>query len=129
MAILNNFQDIILVSVGAIFGANVRFIIYQKLKEINIKRYNIILIINAFSSFLLGLFIPILSKIKSPDFSSQLGFFFIIGFLGSLSTFSAFIYDLYDSFLKYNFFRAVKLFTLSFFLGIIALTLGSLLAN
>ena len=129
MITLINFQDILLVSIGAVFGANTRFIIYQKLKEININNYLIILSINTFSSFLLGLFLSIFSKTIFLNFLSQLVLFFLIGFLGSLSTFSTFIYDLFDSFLKFKFFRVLKSFFLSFSLGIIALAIGSLLAN
>ena len=129
MANLDTFQHILLVSIGAVFGVNARFIIYQKLKQININRYFIILAINTFSCFLLGLFISILPKIKSLTFSSQLALFFLIGFLGSLSTFSTFVYDLFDSFIKLKFFRALKLFALSFSLGIIAVALGALVGN
>ena len=129
MANLDTFQHILLVSIGAVFGVNARFIIYQKLKKININGYFIILAINTFSCFLLGLFISILPNIRSLAFSSQLVLFLSIGFLGSLSTFSAFIYDLFDLSIKFKFFRAVKLFTFSFSLGIIALALGSLLGN
>ena len=129
MANLDTFQHILLVSIGAVFGVNARFIIYQKLKEININGYFIILAINTFSCFLLGLFISILPKIKSLTFSSQLVLFLSIGFLGSLSTFSAFIYDLFDLSIKFKFFRAFKFFTFSFSLGIIALAIGSLLGN
>ena len=129
MANLDTFQHMLLVSIGAVFGVNARFIIYQKLKEININGYFIILAINTFSCFLLGLFISILSKIKPLTFSSQLAFFVLIGFLGSLSTFSTFVYDLFDSFIKLKFFRALKLFALSFSLGIIAVALGALVGN
>ena len=129
MAFLTNFKDILLVSIGAIFGANARFIIYQKLKEININRYLRILAINTFSSFLLGFFISILPKIRFFNFSSQLVLFFLIGFLGSLSTFSTFVYDLFDLSLKFKFSRALQSFTLSYSLGIIALALGSFLGN
>ena len=129
MATLDTFQHIILVSIGAVFGVNARFIIYQKLKQININRYFIILAINTFSCFLLGLFISILPKIKSLTFSSQLAFFVLIGFLGSLSTFSTFVYDLFDLCLKSKFFKALKLFSFSFSLGIFALALGSSLGN
>ena len=129
MAIPDTFQHILLVSIGAVFGVNARLIIYQKLKQININRYFIILAINTFSCFLLGLFISILPKIKSLTFSSQLELFFLIGFLGSLSTFSTFVYDLFDSFIKLKFFRALKLFALSFSLGIIAVALGALVGN
>ena len=125
MTTLNNFQDIILVSIGAIFGANVRFVIYQKFKEININGYYIILFINSFSSFLLGLFVSVLSKIVFLNFTSQLVLLFSIGFLGSLSTFSTFVYDLFNSSLKIKFFRALK----SLSLGIISFGLGLLLSN
>ena len=129
MTSLNNFQDILLVSIGAVFGANSRFIIYQKLKEININENFIILLINISSSFLLGLFISVFSKLVFFNFSSQIVLFFLIGFLGSLSTFSTFVYDLFDSFLKHKFFLALKLFALSFSLGTFALVFGSMLAN
>ena len=129
MTTLDTFQHILFVSIGAVFGVNARFIIYQKLKEININGYFIILAINTFSCFLLGLFISILPKIKSLTFSSQLGLFFLIGFLGSLSTFSTFVYDLFDLCVKFKFFKALKLFSFSFSLGIFALALGSSLGN
>ncbi len=129
MIIFNNFLDIISVSIGAVFGVNLRFIIYKKFKEININGHHIILTINTFSSFLLGLFISILPRIRFLTFSSQLVLFFIIGFLGSLSTFSTFVYDLFYLALKFNIFKALKLFTFSFSLGIIALAFGSLLGN
>ena len=126
MATLNNFLDILFISIGAVFGANIRFIIFQKLKEININRSLIILAINTFSSFLVGLFIPMLSHVRFVNLSSQLLSFVLIGFLGSFSTFSTFVYDL---FMEFNFFKALKYFSLSFSLGIIAITLGSLMAN
>ena len=128
MANLDIFKHILLVSIGAVFGVNARFIIYQKLKE-NINRYFIILAINTFSCFLLGLFISVLPKIKSLTFSSQLALFFLIGFLGSLSTFSTFVYDLFDLCAKFKVFKALKLFSFSFSLGIFALAFGSSLGN
>tara|TARA_B100001113_G_scaffold217778_1_gene178643 strand:- start:988 stop:1368 length:381 start_codon:yes stop_codon:yes gene_type:complete len=126
LATLNNFLDILFISIGAVFGANTRFIIFQKLKEININSSLIILAINTFSSFLVGLFIPMLSQVRFVNLSSQLVSFVLIGFLGSFSTFSTFVYDL---FVEFNFFKALKYFSLSFSLGIIAITLGSLMAN
>ena len=126
---LDIFQHILLVSIGAVFGVNSRFIIYQKLKKININGYFIILAINTFSCFLLGLFISILPKIQSLTFSSQLALFFLMGFLGSLSTFSTFVYDLFDLCLKFKYFKALKIFSFSFSLGILALALGSSLGN
>ena len=118
-----------MISIGAVFGANARFIIANKLKEININRHISILTINTFSSFFLGLFISILSQVRFYNFSSQLTMLILTGFLGSLSTFSTFIYDLFDLFKRFKFLRAFKLFALSFSLGIIAIALGFLVAN
>ena len=129
MANLNLFQDIILISIGAVFGVNSRFLIYQKLKEININGKYSIFLINTFSSFFLGFFISISSKITSLNVSSQLVLFFVIGFLGSLSTFSTFIYDLFQLFREYKFLNALKLFIFSYSLGTSALALGFLLGN
>ena len=129
MANLNLFRDIILISIGAVFGVNSRFLIYQKLKEKNINGKYSIFLINTFSSFFLGFFISISSKITSLNVSSQLVLFFVIGFLGSLSTFSTFIYDLFQLFREYKFLNAIKLFIFSYSLGTSALALGSLLGN
>tara|TARA_B100001029_G_C14828667_1_gene321737 strand:- start:12 stop:401 length:390 start_codon:yes stop_codon:yes gene_type:complete len=129
LANLNLFQDIILISIGAVFGVNSRFLIYQKLKEININGKYSIFLINTFSSFFLGFFISISSKITSLNVSSQLVLFFVIGFLGSLSTFSTFIYDLFQLFRENKFLNALKLFIFSYSLGTSALALGFLLGN
>ena len=122
-------KDIILVSFGALFGANARFLIYKKLKILNISSHYSIVIINTFASFFLGLLVSLLSTLKSYDFSYELVLFFSIGFLGSLSTFSTFIYDLFEAFLQNKFLRASKLFFVSSTLGIIAIAFGFFLGH
>ena len=129
MQALINFQEILLVSIGAVFGVSARFIIYQKLKKINVNEYLITLYINTFSCFFLGLFLSLLPKIKFINFSYQLVLFVVIGLLGSFSTFSTFVYDLFNLFREFKFALALKLLAFSFTLGIIALILGSLLGN
>ena len=126
---LDNLKDVLLITFGAVLGANTRFIIYQKLEKINLSKNHIILVINTSSSFLLGLCLSISSQIDSFTYSYQSGLFFSIGLLGSLSTFSTFVYDLFELVLKSKFFRAFKLFTLSFSFGMISLALGFLLGN
>ena len=86
-------QDILLITIGSILGANTRFIIYKQLEKKKLNKNYIILVINIFSSFLLGLFLSVLSRNGSLIYSYQLVLFFSIGLLGSLSTFSTFIYD------------------------------------
>ena len=127
MVHLDNLHDLILIAFGAVLGANTRFIIYQKLEKIHLSKHYIIFIINTFSCFFLGLFISILSKISSLSYSDQLGLFFSIGFLGSLSTFSTFISDLYECSIKLKFNRAFNLFIISLTSGILSLSIGFLL--
>ena len=110
-------------------GANARFLIYKKLEEIKLRKDLLILVINSFASFSLGLFLSILSKISYTDFVNQLVLFFLIGFLGSLSTFSTFIYDLFDLSIKLKFFKALKLLMSSIAMGLISLLIGFLLAK
>ena len=110
---------------GALLGANARFAFYKKLEQLNLEKDLITLVINTFSSFIVGFFISYLSRFSSLNISFQLVLFFQIGFLGSLSTFSTFIYDLFDSSLKIKFFRALK----SLSLGIISVGLGLLFSN
>ena len=126
---LDNLKDVLLITFGAVLGANTRFIIYQKLEKINLSKNHIILVINTSSSFLLGLCLSISSQIDSFTYSYQSWLFFSIGLLGSLSTFSTFIYDLFELSLKSKFFKALKLFFLSFSFGMIFLSLGFLLGN
>ncbi len=129
MVIINTFQDILLIGFGAVLGANARLIIYRKFEKINLNKNLSILIINTSSSFLLGLFISVLTQISSLNFSYQLFLLFSTGFLGSLSTFSTFIYDIFELFIQLKFFRAFKLSIISSALGIIALAFGCLIVG
>ena len=121
--------EILLVSVGAILGANIRFKIHNKLEKINLSKDFIILTINTFASFCLGLFLSLEEQLRALTYYYQLVLFFSIGFLGSLSTFSSFVHDFFDLCLQLKFFRALKLFILSASIGIIAFALGIFLGN
>ena len=127
--IFDSLKDIFLVSFGAFLGANIRFIMYEKFKKINLINDFSILIINTFASFCMGVFLSFLPRINSYEVSHQLVLFFSIGFLGSLSTFSTFVYDLCYVFRKFSFCSALKLFLISIFLGIIFLAFGFFLGN
>ena len=128
MGLLESFQDFLLITIGAIFGANARFILYKNLYKVNFDRNSIILVINTMSSFCLGFFLSTTSHISSLNYTYKLGLFFSIGLLGSLSTFSTFIYDLYELLIALKFARAFKLFINSLILGILAFVFGILLA-
>ncbi len=91
-----NMTEILLISLGAILGANTRFKISNKLENLILNKDYSILIINTFSSFCLGLFLSLLKPFSAIIYSYQLILFFSIGFLGSLSSFSSFVYDLFN---------------------------------
>jgi len=122
-------SEILFVSIGAILGANSRFKIHSKLVNLNLNKAFSILIINTFASFSLGFFLSIIGDFSSFIYYYQLVLFFSIGFLGSLSTFSSFVYDLYDLCLQLKFFRALNLFIISVSIGIIAFAFGFFLGN
>ena len=121
--------DIFFVSIGAILGANTRFQISKKLEKLNLRKDFFILIINTFASFFLGLFLSLMQRFSSFIYSYQLVLFFSIGFFGSLSTFSSFVYDLFDLCLNVQFSKALQLFILSYSIAIIAIALGLFLGN
>ncbi len=122
-------EDILLITCGSILGANIRYLVYKNLKKNYLNKNYIILFINTFSSFLLGLFLSIISQSELSSYSYQLGLFFGIGLLGSLSTFSTFTYHLYELFVKLEFYRAFKLSIISLTFGLLSFSLGSLLGR
>ena len=127
MELLDKFREVLLIGLGASFGANIRFIVYKLLDKKKLNKNFIIFLINIFSSFFLGLCVSLLSKTHSLVYSYELGLFFSIGLLGSLSTFSTFIYDLYDLVLKLKFYIAFKSYIISLTLGILSFAVGVLL--
>ena len=129
LGIINNIMDILLIAFGAIVGANTRFFIYKKLEKINLRGDFIIFLINTFSSFSLGLLLSIFYQMSSISYSYQLGLFFSIGLLGSLSTFSTFIYDLYYFSIQSKFYSAFKLFCISTIFGVLFFSVGFLLGS
>ena len=122
-------SEIIFVSLGAILGANTRFKLHTELQKLNLKKGFSILIINIFASFCLGFLLSIIGKFTSFIYYYQLVLFFLIGFLGSLSTFSSFVYDLFDLCLQLKIRRVLGLFVISSSMGIIAFAFGSLLGK
>ena len=124
MLTLDNFKDVILITFGAAIGANTRFLIYKKFYRLKLSKNYITLLINTVSSFFLGLLIP---RVASIPCSYHLLLFFSIGLLGSLSTFSAFIYELFDLFIQLKFYRLFKLLIISLVSGLLAFAAGCLL--
>ena len=123
-----NLINFILISFGAILGANLRFLIITKISLFGDNKATRVLIANLIASFLIGLSIPIMLN-NNLNYNQNLTFLFLIGFIGSLSTFSTFINDLYELIIKKNFKHSAILIFLSIFLGLIFLYMGYLLTS
>ena len=116
------------ISIGSVLGANSRFLIITKFFIFGENKSLKVLFINVISSFLIGLSIPIMLG-DNLGYHQNLIYLFLIGFIGSFSTFSTFINDLYKLTAKKNFKYAIILIFLSIFLGLIFLYLGYLLSG
>ena len=126
--ISKNLTIFILISFGAALGANLRYLIITKISFFGKNKPLKVLLVNLVSSFFIGLFIPIVLN-KNLSYGQNLINLFLIGFIGSLSTFSTFINDLYKHTLKKNFKYSITLIFLSISLGLIFLYLGYLLSK
>tara|TARA_B100000700_G_scaffold313990_1_gene399907 strand:- start:894 stop:1256 length:363 start_codon:yes stop_codon:yes gene_type:complete len=119
-----------MVSFGALLGSNLRFIIYKKIDDFLFIRKEIkILLINNIATFLLGLFYAHLVNKSYTENIYYYSLFILIGFLGSLSTFSTFIYDIFQLATKNKFLSAIKLIFYSIFSGLIFFGFGFLLGG
>ena len=113
---------IFLIALGAIIGANIRYFFLRKLEILKYSEYRL-LTINLFSSFILGLLFPFFIK-TNLKIEEELIFLFLFSFVGSLSSFSTFISDLYMLVLNNNFKRSFLLLLFSIILGVLVFNFG-----
>jgi fluoride exporter len=87
-----NIEQMLLVSVGAIIGANARFwIMNWSVQRLGVDFPYGTLIINISGSFLLGLFISIITERLIVD--PRVRLLITVGILGSFTTFSTYTYE------------------------------------
>ena len=91
---LNTFFNILL---GSTFGLILRLFVRYKFKKNKLFYFNNYLIVNILSSLFLGFFVALNITNKN------LILFFSVGFLGCFSTFSSFIYQLFNLIYKRNY--------------------------
>ena len=113
------YKSYALIAIGAIPGAWLRMYMSRYLSSILLHKYLGTLSINIFACCLLGLFLALQANNFSP-------FILIIsvGFLGSLSTFSTFIFEFLDSLLEYRLREAFSIALISIIGGLIAFYAG-----
>ena len=116
-----------LIALGAIIGANLRYLFLRRLEILKYDEYRL-LTINLFSSFILGLLFPFFIK-TNLKIEEELIFLFLFSFIGSLSSFSTFISDFYMLILNNNLKRSTLLIIFSIVLGILFFNFGYLIIS
>ncbi len=106
----NQIQKFLYISIGAIAGVLFRW------------QMDEILIVNTIGCFLIGLF-------NSLSFISKYKLIFCIGFCGSLTTFSGWIFDLFILISDGFYIQALLLVISMLLMGFFAVCVGKLLAN
>ena len=130
MAFLNGkeFQTFLLISIGAVLGANLRFWFGAWAGQRWGTQYPIAtLLINLAGSLILGFFITLLSErfLIDPRWRT----FFAIGFLGSFTTFSTYTYESITLFMAGSWLPGMTHLLGSAVLGGLAALLGVVLAR
>ena len=120
--------NILVISFGSLIGANMRYFMLMKFEYIKLNKVNRIVLINIISCFILGLNWPLFVH-ENNHFVQELLILFLFGFIGSLSTFSTFIYDLFELFSKRKIQVGIIITFLSIFLGLILMSFGFYLGN
>ena len=90
---------VIYILLGSTFGLIFRLFVKNYFREKIIFLHNYTSIVNILSSLFLGILVA------SYPISKNLFFFFYVGFLGSFSTFSSFIYELFNLIQKRKYLR------------------------
>ena len=116
-----------IISIGSILGANLRHLILTRLGSKKLNNRGRLLLINSIASIILGLSLSLenYNNVLYREFI----ILFLIGFAGSLSTFSTFINDLFKLSIKRKYKHIAIIIFSSLFLGLISILIGLLVGN
>tara|TARA_B100000963_G_scaffold190124_1_gene165432 strand:- start:485 stop:868 length:384 start_codon:yes stop_codon:yes gene_type:complete len=116
-----------IISIGSILGANLRHLILTRLGSKKLNNRGRLLLINSIASMILGISISLnnYNNILYREFI----ILFLIGFAGSLSTFSTFIHDLFKLSIKRKYKDITIIIFSSVFLGLISILIGLFVGN
>ncbi len=128
---LEAYRPFLVLSVGAIAGSLIRVYLTSFFSSIFSAKHWATFVVNILAAFLLGLFLALSSRfgLNSFDNNSPLALFICVGFLGSLSTFSAFINDLLSLLLDHHWKQFFVLSLCSLLGGLMAALAGLAFAN
>ena len=117
-----------IISIGALLGSNLRYILINRFCSIKLSQSIRLLLVNLISSVILGVSLS-LNNNSYLKIDRELIILFLIGFSGSLSTFSSFINDLFKLSIKRKYKNISIIIFLSIFLGLLSISLGLLVMN
>lgn len=118
-------KQMLLISLGGVLGANLRFFLMQVIEKFFNPASDIsVFIINTLGCFLLGLLSAVIDNPGHP--LRDLG---IIGFLGSFTTFSTFVALISGSLFEGRFSSALVFALLEPILGVVAFSFGMLVGR
>jgi CrcB protein len=115
-------QTILLIGFGGFLGAISRFLMGQMIKQMIFIPFPVAtLVINVIGSFLIGF---VLASLKANAYFPQIILFFVIGFLGSFTTFSAFSFETLELLKRGPLYLALANIALSLILCLIFVYVG-----
>tara|TARA_B100000686_G_scaffold308290_1_gene349180 strand:- start:887 stop:1267 length:381 start_codon:yes stop_codon:yes gene_type:complete len=115
--------NILLVSLGGALGATLRFTISPQIDKLFNSNFPFgIFVVNIMGCFFIGLLISLFEN--KLMLSENLKIFLIIGFLGSLTTFSTFALDNFNLVNQRNFYFLFLNLILTNFVGLVMVFLG-----
>ena len=114
-----------LVASGGALGAVLRYLLTNISKSLFASNIYGTISVNILGSFLIGYFIT--SNLGNNLSENFIKFFIIIGLLGSLTTFSAFSYEVLDLINSKKYFNSFAYIFISIFICIMSAYLGTLL--
>lgn len=118
-------MSIFYIGAGGFFGATSRYIVSIFFENIGLNTNLSTIFVNVFGSFLMGIMFYFLTS-NSSDFYKM---FFVIGFLGSFTTFSAFSLDSLNLLLSREYFELFLYIASSVFVSILFIFIGFILAK
>ena len=120
MDLFPSFMSLFFIGFGGFFGAISRYLVGIFINNIGLNTNISTLLVNIIGSFFMGLLFYIFST-NSSDFYKM---FFVVGFLGSFTTFSAFSLDAMNLFLASQYINFLTYIILSVVLSILFIFLG-----
>ena len=129
LGFLANHKSSLLIISGAIPGALLRMQVSKKLALYTQSKLLGLVILNTVATFLLGFFLAIQPKLDLTSSNQGLYLLLCVGFLGSFSTFSSFIFELYSFSLKHRLIDFYCMALFSIFLGLFSVFLGQYFGN